>query len=210
MEFIEQKLTLDDFKLWRVDALKDFLWEHALKPTDRKDELSALAYSAGLMNIPLICTVDEIDKQKSKNYKCLLTCSEGQILDPINDVTENWIDEETGLKCWRPTLQFYIAEYLLGSNFENDKDLTRRLMTDYKEGKAYIHTLVAVGLDKFTTIASHHSPNIAFSSLNPCNHKKSTTHHIRWILVEKTTGRVHIHKSSYCTCFARYVVCSQS
>ena len=99
-----------------------------MKTTDRKDELSALAYSAGLMNILLKCTVDEIDKQRSEHYKCLLTYSEEQLPDPINDMTENWIGEETGPKCWQPILQFDIAEYLLSSNFENNKDLTRRLL----------------------------------------------------------------------------------
>ena len=40
----ESQLTLEEIRLWKVDALKDFLRIRGLKTTGLKAELQALAY----------------------------------------------------------------------------------------------------------------------------------------------------------------------
>ena len=48
-----------------------------------------------------------------------------------------WLSERSGITLWLPTIYFDIAEYLYSAPKSSICDLKKRLMTDYKEGKAY-------------------------------------------------------------------------
>lgn len=60
--------SIDTFKRWTVPILQQYLRVHNLKTTGRKEELVALVYSAHLMNVQPVLTVDEEKKMKADQY----------------------------------------------------------------------------------------------------------------------------------------------
>ncbi len=85
-------------------------------------------------------------RRKEKEYQQLLTVDGVTLPDPFS--LQGWMKEEDSLDKWPPTMMYEIAEYLLKME---DKHLTKRLIGDYKEGKAYSY------LDSnFIDIVSYH------------------------------------------------------
>ena len=63
-------MCLDDFTLWRVPVLKDYLRKRGLKTSSmRKDELVALAYGAHVMKAPILPSAAETLLTKAQQYK---------------------------------------------------------------------------------------------------------------------------------------------
>ena len=100
---------------------------------------------------------------------------------------------------WPPTMDLDIAEYLL-SEFQT-APLTKRLLSDYKEGKAYsyfdskwLDEVYFHPLDDESPVCLLRSKSIPSQKINDIPHRV-------WIAVEKETGTI---KSGYCTCFAGY------
>ena len=50
----DQRITLDDFSLWKIEALRSFLSCRGLSTTGNKQELVALAFAAIELNLPLV------------------------------------------------------------------------------------------------------------------------------------------------------------
>ena len=130
-----EKKTLDDFRRWKVPELKEFLQNRCLKTTGSKDELTALAFGAEQLSVPLKLTAEEEIIQKKKQYQSLLNVNGEQLPDPFTELKDNWIGEEKGVEKWPPILQLQIAEFILTA--EQGSDLGKRLLSDYKEGKAF-------------------------------------------------------------------------
>ena len=61
-----EKKTLDNFRRWKVPELKEFLRNRGLKTTGSKDELTALAFGAEQLSVPLKLTAEEEIIQKKK------------------------------------------------------------------------------------------------------------------------------------------------
>ena len=68
-----EKRTLDDFRRWKVPELKEFLRIRGLKTTGTKDELTALAFGAEQLSVPVKLTAEEEIIQKKSNTKVFLT-----------------------------------------------------------------------------------------------------------------------------------------
>ncbi|KAJ8300308.1 hypothetical protein KUTeg_021827 [Tegillarca granosa] len=81
----DQKIYLDEFMTWRVEALREFLTKRGLTKDGRETELAALCYSAYVMNIPAAPTSSEwppkyfsdiirylADSMSAENIKCVL------------------------------------------------------------------------------------------------------------------------------------------
>ena len=113
--------TLQDFKHWRVPELKGFLRDRGLKVSGTKEELTALAYGAHQMNIPVKLAADEDRKRKSEAYEALLAVNECQLPDPLaspdetvsNSLKSPWLNEQVGMRKWPPVFQIQIAKFLL-------------------------------------------------------------------------------------------------
>ena len=85
--------------------------------------------------MPVKLTAEEEIIQKKKQYQSLLNVNGEQLPDPFTELKDNWICEETGVEKWPPILQMQISEFILTA--EQGSDLGKRLLSDYKEGKAF-------------------------------------------------------------------------
>ena len=83
-------------------------------------------------------TAEEEIIQKKKQYQSLLNVNCEQLSDPFTELKDNWIGEEKGVEKWPPILsclQIQMAEFILTA--DQGSDLGKRLLSDYKEGKAF-------------------------------------------------------------------------
>lgn len=104
------------------------------------------------------------------------------------------------MSSWPPTMDLDIAEFLL-QNFQT-APLTKRLLSDYKEGKAYSY-FDSKWLDQVLYHPlDEESPVCIMKSKSTPSQKINHVPHVIWIAIEKQSGSI---KSSYCTCFAGYV-----
>lgn len=143
--------SLEEIQLWKVPALKDFLRVRGLKTTGRKAELQALVYSTVQFGVAVKPNEIEEDRSRSLQYAALLQYDGTNLPDPLVDLNnDSWLNEKEGVKHWPPVSYFEIAEWLLceapcvsNPSISSKKainkpaSLHQRLLTDYKEGKAY-------------------------------------------------------------------------
>ena len=192
-----EKRTLDDFRRWKVPELKEFLRIHGLKTTGTKDELTALAFGAEQLSVPVKLTAEEEIIQKKKQYQSLLNVNGEQLPDPFTELKDNWISEETGVEKWPPILQMQIAEFILTA--EQGSDLGKRRRSDYKEGKAFSY-LDSQWLKEvfYHPISDTHELCLLKSQSTPSQRIGNVPHKI-WVCVKKINGTV---EAAYCTCFA--------
>jgi SAP domain len=124
-----------EFTLWKIDRLKQYLRDRGLPVSGKKAELIALAYGASYFNIAKKPTAKENDRERCNRYRALLSVDCGSMLpDPMSDLVTGWIDEMSGMSMWPPTMYGDLAEYLVDTS---ERSLRTRLLTDYKEGKAF-------------------------------------------------------------------------
>lgn len=101
-----EKRTLDDFRRWKVQQLREFLRNRSMKTTGTKDELTALAFGAEQLSVPVKLTSEEEKIQKKKQYQSLLNVNGRQLPDPFTELEENWIGEEKGVKNGHPSYRY--------------------------------------------------------------------------------------------------------
>jgi hypothetical protein len=190
--------TLDEFRLWRVDQLRTFLLKRGLKVSGRrKDELVALAFGAVEMGVPIKSSAEEEERARAAQYHSLLNTRDGQLPDPFVDLTDGWLNESVGMTQWPPIMQFDIGDYLL--DHTKDRDIAKRMISDYKEGKAFSY----FDSKWLRDVAYHNisdSSKYCFlrSSSIPSQNISAVPHKV-WVVAVKKTGHV---QSAYCTCFA--------
>ena len=151
-----------------------------------------LAFGAEQLSVPVKLTAEEEIIQKKKQYQSLLNVNGEQLPDPFTELKDNWISEEKGVEKWPPILQMQIAEFILTA--EQGSDLGKRLLSDYKEGKAFSYFdsqwLKEVIITPFQTLTNSQS--------TPSQRIGNVPHKI-WVCVKKINGTV---EAAYCTCFA--------
>lgn len=190
-------MTLEDFKRWKVTELKNFLKKRGIKSSGRKDELCALAFAARWENKTLVPTKADIYVSCAVDYTSLLQCGAVTIPDPLHDLTDGWKGEQVGLALWPPTMHIDIAQYLL-SKFQG-QDLTKRLLGDYKEGKAYSYFDCEWLKEVFYhPISVECNVCVLRSEATPSQRIGNIPHKV-WVAIEKKSGLI---LSAYCTCFA--------
>ena len=147
-------------------------------------------------------TAKQEEIAKAEHYKKLLHIAGEQLPDPFTQLEEStWINEVSGMKMWPPIFSVQIAEFLLTSN---QKDLGKRLLSDYKEGKAYSYFDSKWLREVFYhPISSSSDVSFLKSESTPSQHIKNIPHKI-WVCVNKRNGTI---ESAYCTCFAGYDLC---
>ena len=68
----------------------------------------------------------------------MITKDEGPLPDPFEDLIEGWENEEKGTANWPCVMIQDISVYLTKHDVKTkDASLTKRLLSDYKEQKAY-------------------------------------------------------------------------
>ena len=197
-DLTQSDMSLDEFNMWKVPQLKAYLRCRGLKTTGRKEELVALAYGAHCLRVPVNPSADETSILKAKQYKSLLYIDGKYLPDPFVDLSEGWMTEENGMEMWPPTMQFDIAEYLL-ADVQTDRDFGKRLMSDYKEGKAYSYfDSKWLKNISYHPIADNSKLCFLMSESTPSQNISHTPHKM-WVLVHKESGKI---VKAYCTCFA--------
>ena len=193
----EQELSIDEIRLWTVPRLKEFLRQRKLKVSGRKDELVALVFS--VLQTPELAPVTAPSPSASGpgsgSLTDLLRVEDGTLLPDPGTLT-NWESETAAITKWPPTMAFDIHAYL--TNIDN-VPLKKRLMSDYKEGKAYSY--FASGWLK--DVQYHEiSPTSKYCFLRsecvPSQRIRNIPWKV-WVSVEKKSGEI---QNAYCTCFA--------
>jgi len=141
---------IDDFKRWKVDALRKYCQQRGftLGNSKKKEELVALAYAAYSQNVPLVATKADEQLAAKQEYDKLLTLHDGTVIvDPLTIPDDEWLAEAAGLQRWPPCMIVDISEYLVA---RDERPLCTRLGNDYKEGLLFVlqcckvYTVVAV------------------------------------------------------------------
>ena len=196
------ELSLEEVNTWKVDALKLFCRKRNLKTSGSKAELVARVFAATEMGIQeqaqakdLVCIAE------SERAKLLLTPKKGTKLpDPLVELKDGWLGEDTGLTSWPPIFLSDITKYLMADHPGKDVQLHERLINEYKEGKAY--RLYDSGFLKEVFFQA--IPNNYCFLKAKCTHsmKLGDAPHTTWVC-SRTNGEII---SAYCTCVAGYVV----
>ena len=130
------QLSLDEIKMWNVDALKAFCCQRNLKVSGRKTELVARVFAALEMNVKIEPTAEaryrDIQKEKSK----LLQSPDGKLPDP-EDLKDDWLSELEGMATWPPIFLSDITIFLMQEHPGKEVSMHERVLNEYKEGKAY-------------------------------------------------------------------------
>ncbi|CAH1266690.1 Hypp3518 [Branchiostoma lanceolatum] len=204
--------SLGEIKRWTVPALRDFLRVRGLKTTGLKDDLISLVNAAVLLRYPI--KPDEIaeDRRRSAEYAELLIVkgTSTKLPDPLS-LTEGWIKEtDGGVKQWPPVSYFEVAAWILseapcvslprGSSKDQERDtLHKRLLSDYKEGKAYSY-FDSKWLNEvlYHPIAPDSDMCLVKTTCTPSQSIRNIPHTV-WVALEKKSGSI---VSAYCSCFA--------
>ena len=78
--------------------MREYLRNRRLKTTGTKEELTALAFGAEQLSVPLKLTYNEETEQKKEQYRSPLNVNGKQLPDPFTDLEDGWIGEEKGLE----------------------------------------------------------------------------------------------------------------
>ncbi len=135
---MEDSMTIDDFKRWKVDALKQFCRERGLGVTGSKETLVARAYIAWELKLPKVQTAEEYKQTVIKDYASLLDTPEGRVPDP-RSLDQGWESERDSTEKWPPTMIQDIGVYLarLEPFRKEGVSFSDRMLSDYKDQKAY-------------------------------------------------------------------------
>ena len=144
---------------------------------------------ASLLSAPTTLIEEKQKVLKAQQYLKLLNC---------RDLKEgNWIGEKNGVQTWPPIFRPQIEEFVLSAN--NGTTLGKRLLSDYKEGKAYsyfdsrwLKEVLYHNISESHELCFLKSETLRSNKLNNINHKV-------WICVETV-------ETAYCTCFAECVL----
>ena len=189
--------SFDEFTLWKKDRLQKYLRDRGLPVTGKRAELIALAYGAEYFQIAKKPTAEQDDLTRAERYHALLLVrSSMKLPDPMSDLLTGWVGEGPGMSMWPPTMYGDIAEYLVDSS---ERDLRTRLLTDYKEGKAFSY-FDSKWLKEVYYHPVSDSSEYCFLKAKCCpSMNVSHDPHDVWVCIHKKTGKIN---SGYCSCFA--------
>lgn len=184
-----------------TEALKQYLRKRKLKVTGTKDELVARVFAAHEMSVPPVLTAEEERKEKGTGYHKLLSVPDGQLPDPFL-LEGGWLKEDEGIKFWPQTMFPDIAKFLFRDPASRTRPLNERLMSDYKEVKAFSYFASNWLREVFYHQIGDTSTFCFLKAECTPSQRVSDTPHKAWVCIEKKTGYI---QSAYCSCFAGYV-----
>lgn len=191
-------LSLDEIKMWNVEALKAFCRQRNLKLSGRKAELVARVFAASEMNVKIEPTAEERCREVQEAKSKLLKTPDGILPDP-DGLKDCWLTEGEGITTWPPIYLSDITIFLMQEHPGKEVNLHKRVLNEYKEGKAY--RLFEAGWLKEVYMHS------ITSDCRYCFLKTKCTHtmkildipHTIWISAHKSSGEI---LNAYCTCAA--------
>ncbi|XP_070561234.1 uncharacterized protein [Ptychodera flava] len=194
----QEVMTPAIFQTWTVCALQDYVFKRGLKKDGTKAMLVARAFAAWEMGIPLNKTQQEIIEEKEKEYSTLLSTSSGQLPNPLL-IKDGWVGEsEGGVKKWPPIYFNDICQFVMVDHPGRNVDFTKRMLNEYKEGKAYRYFQAEWMKEIFLLDISTETEYVFLrANCTPSQRIGCPPHHC-WICV-KRDGSIH---SAYCTCTA--------
>ncbi|XP_006824605.2 uncharacterized protein LOC102800946, partial [Saccoglossus kowalevskii] len=183
-----------------VPQLREFLQKRGLPVSGRKDELVALAYAASLMKLSLVATAAEKSADREQQYAATLMVDGERLPDPFIDLKSCWEDENTSISKWPPTMITDVQLYLQRHETDIESaNLSKRLLKDYKEGKAFSYFSSQFLFEIFYHPISANSPYCFLKTKCTPSQRISHEPHNVWVAINKESGEI---KSSYCTCVA--------
>ena len=154
------------------------------------------------MGIDIKPTAQErIVATEKEKVKLLVMPNGTSVRDPLI-LKGGWVTENESMTSWPPIYLSDITLFLMSDHPGKDVDFHRRVLNEYKEGKAYrlfdSGWLKEISYQKITDDSEY-----CFLKAK-CNHsmKISDTSHSAWIYVNKNNGFI---VSIYCTCVAGFV-----
>ncbi|KAK6171766.1 hypothetical protein SNE40_018199 [Patella caerulea] len=188
--------SLDEFFMWKVDALRDYLSKRGLSREGTKQELSALCFSAQTLNLPIVHSNQELSKQNLCDYESILLLDDGdyKIPDPLK-LHNDWLDEKSSLSIWPPLFLSDIVNFIITDN----PSTVKKYLNEYKVGKAYEYFSSSwLGEIFYHTISVDSPYCLLRCCCTPSQRIKDESHKV-WVCLKKESGAV---KAAYCTCTA--------
>lgn len=199
-EVADTETSLDVFRRWTVANLKIFLKKRGLSLSGKKEDLVARAFAAEEQKTPVLPDAEQVFQQNKEDYNSILQTHDGENLpDPLKIPTVKWVGELAGVSRWPPTMYYDIGEYIL--QHVSDRDLGRRLMSDYKEGKAFSYYKSGWLREVFYFRVPSSKYCFLKADCVPSEKIRRVPHEV-YVIIEQDTGRI---EGAYCTCFAGYV-----
>ncbi|XP_066930803.1 uncharacterized protein [Clytia hemisphaerica] len=128
-----EKISIEEFRLYSLTALKSFLSIRKKSTTGSIDTLIARAFAAAEENIPIDPELEHQERANTEEYtKKFTTLS---VDDPFSIPHNEWLDEKDAIHKWPKTYFMDISRYF--SQVLGNDNLWQRLECEYKEGKAY-------------------------------------------------------------------------
>ena len=166
-------------------------------------ELVARVFAAAEMGIAIKPTAQErIATTEKEKAKLLIMPNGTSVPDPLT-LKDGWVKESESMTSWRPIYLSDITLFLMSDHPGKDVDFHKRVLNEYKEGKAYrlydSGWLKEISYTKITDDSEY-----CFLKAK-CTHsmKISDTPHSAWICANKNNGFI---VSAYCTCVAGFVL----
>ena len=199
MDDEQGNVSIDDIRLWTVACLKDFLRRRKLKVSGRKDELVATVYGVlqnpdAYPSVPPSSPATEEIVRKQALGKLLKTKDGSVLPDPA--LLTGWESQTSSLTKWPPTMSSDIGWYL--RNIDN-VPLAKRLMSDYKEGKAYSYFASGWVKDLQYNVISPESKHCFLRTQCVPSQRINNIPWKVWVSLDKKSGEI---QNAYCTCFA--------
>jgi hypothetical protein len=193
------EVSLEEFNMWRKVPLQVYLKARGLHTTGTRPELAALAFAAQRMNMPKILTTEAKDVVRSLEYKDLLMFEGTSLPDP-RTLETGWQTEAVGKCNWPCCMITDISDYLrLHETDLHTADLRKRLLFDYKEGKAFSYFSSQFLVDIFYHPIRDSSPLCFLKADCVPSYAVNDSPHEVWCCLHKKTGVI---QSTYCTCYA--------
>lgn len=193
-------MSLDTFGLWGKRQLQTYLRNRGLPVSGTKTELVALAFAAWTMKTPVVPTREDLQQERAKTYKSLLTVDGIPLPDPLSDLKGGWEGEGEAMTKWPCTMLRDISAFLARHELDLEKaSLQKRLLCDYKEGKAFSYFASSFLFEILYHPISATSANCFLKANCRPSYAVNDEPHDVWVCVRKQTGTI---LSAYCSCFA--------
>ena len=198
-----EELPFEVIQTWKPEQLKEFCRKRDLKGSGPKAELVARIFATAEMGIAIKPTAQErIATTETEKAKLLIMPNGTSVPDPLTP-KDGWMKESESMISWPPIYLSDVTLFLMSDHPWKDVDFQKRVLNEYKEGKAYrlydSGWLKEISYTKITDDSEY-----CFLKAK-CTHsmKISDTPHSAWTCANKNNGFI---VSAYCTCVAGFVL----